>query len=319
MRTVEQMITRVRRETRNATTGTYTAGASISDAEFVDALNDAQELCEEMISEVFSTLLEDIKIYTVDVSAETNPEILLLPDDCLLDSQVKSVEYSYNQDDDYYVVLRPANIRERYSGTIGGVQFEKYAKVGNQIILLDGIPTQDYSVRLVYNRERLKLDVYKAEMLTGSRSGTDFTITFSTSSNYHADVAANWDVGDTVNILDSKDNSMVVKNGVFSTLDTGAGTATVDLTDATYVAATVDAATDADLRLIEGGRTNFSELPSACQKYLMAYANMVIFERDLKTKAAAMAEKKFERIERRLRMSYMSEAMDLPPIPETDY
>ena len=42
MKPVEQMIKRVRRETRNATTGLTTAGASIYDAEFIDRLQDAQ-------------------------------------------------------------------------------------------------------------------------------------------------------------------------------------------------------------------------------------------------------------------------------------
>ena len=65
MRTLEELIKRARRETRNVHVGTLNAGKSIQDIEFVDAFRDAQELCQEFITNLYSNLFEDTVIIPV--------------------------------------------------------------------------------------------------------------------------------------------------------------------------------------------------------------------------------------------------------------
>jgi hypothetical protein len=291
MKTVEDLITRVRRETRNLTTSGVDAGDSIADAEFVDNLNDAQELCQETIAGVFSTYFETDKIYTIDTTA-TDYEVLTLPTDILLGTRVSSVEFSYSGDVQDYANLRPVNIRERYSNTGGA--FERhpdgYIRRSNQLIITP-VPSQNSSkVRLVYERKVLRLDIAKIPAFsTFSRSSTTLTLAW-TAANANSDVD-DWDVGDTINVLDSRTNTMVVQDGAITAIDSSAGTATVDLTDATYTAATVDALAAANAEGLEGGRTNLSELPDSCEKYLTAYAKLLILERDASLKIAQAAEK----------------------------
>ena len=192
MKTVEQMIQRSRRYTRTDTTGSTTAGKSIDDQEFVEHLNDGQELCVEMISGVFSTLFERTKIYTIDTS-QTDYEELDIPTYLLLNTRIASVEYSHSGQEDDYVNIYPVDIRERYSGRSFSRSTMAYIFSGDKIIASER-PKNGSKFRVVYEYKIPRLDVAKATVLTGSRSGTDFTGTYNTSTA-HADVVANWVVG----------------------------------------------------------------------------------------------------------------------------
>jgi len=321
VKTVEEMIIRVRRETRNATTGSTTAGASIDDAEFVDHLNDGQELCVEMISGVFSSLFESTKIYTIDISV-ADYEVLTFPPHLMLNTRICSVEYSYSGSDNDFVNIYPADIRERYSGSSYLRSLLGYIVSGNNIILTE-VPNQNGSkVRVVYETQPPRLDVIKIPTVsTFTRTTTTIAVAYSLSDD-HADVVSYWTVGDGINVLDNRDNSVVVRDGVISAIDTSAGTLTIDLDDATspatYTAAVVDAIPIANVKLIEGGRTNFCELPDYCEKYINAYAVMEIFGRD-GSKLATRAEEKFTRIESSLMKNYIQATKDWPAVPTTDY
>ena len=156
MITVADMIVRVRRETRNATTGSTTAGASIDDAEFVDRLNDGQELCVELISGVFANLFERTQIYTIDTSV-ANYEVLDLPDRLLLGTRIVSAEYSYDGTAKNYANIYPLDIRERYTGSSYQRSLLGYILSGNNIILSE-IPSQNGAkVRVVFEQRPLRL------------------------------------------------------------------------------------------------------------------------------------------------------------------
>lgn len=250
MKTVEELIVRVRRETRNANTGLTTAGASISDAEFVDKLNDGQELAVELISGLFSTFFERTKVYTMNTTQD-DFEILTLPTSILLFTRVSLVEYSYSGRADNYVNIKPVDVRERYTGTNYLRSIPGYIVSGNQIILSEKANNNGAKVRVTYELAPPRLDVAKAVVATGSRSGTDFSGTYTVGSA-HADVT-DWVVNMPVSVIDISTNTVLIRDGRFSSLNTGTGAFTIDLTNATYDATTVDAATATNLRLIEGG------------------------------------------------------------------
>jgi len=315
MKTVEELITRVRRDTRNATTGLTTAGASLRDAEFVDQLNDAQENCVELISGVFSTLFEATKVYTIDTTAP-DYEVLPLPEDILLGTRVCSVEYSRSGAGEDYFNLYPVDIRERYTGNVFIRSLPGYILTGNTIILSEKPNQNGAKVRLVYERVLPRLDVVKAVVATGTRTGTDFTGTY-TVGTAHPDVSS-WAINAPVSIIDISTKTMLVRDARFSAINTGSGAFTIDLTNATYSTTAVDAATATNLRLIEGGRTNVSELPKECEKFLVAYANMEIFGRD-GSALAKSAALRFERIEESLLKNYLQAAKDWPTISEARY
>ena len=152
MKTVADLITRIRRETRNLTTGNLSAGSSIDDAEFIDMLNDAQELCVELISGVFSRFFESTTI----LSVTANDEEIDLPTDVLLGTRIASVEFTYDSEANYYN-LKHVDIRERQSSTVAQRRILSYARSGNKIILMQK-PTQAGSLRLVYEKTPIRLD-----------------------------------------------------------------------------------------------------------------------------------------------------------------
>lgn len=322
MKTVERLIKRVRRETRNATTGSYTAGGSIVDAEFIDQLNDGQEMCVELISGVFSNLFERVKIYTLDTTQD-NYEQLTLPDYTLLGTRICLVEYSHTGREADYVNIPPLDIRERYSGTSFARAALGYILTGNTIILSERPNRNGATVRVTYEIAPPRLDVIKATLLTGSRSGTDFSGTFTTPTTVDTDGdsttdASEWDVGDKVTVMSAPQNTVLIRDGELSAYDYGAGTFTIDLTNATYVEATVDAATATDLRLIEGGRTNLPELPDYCEKFIVNWAILAIKGRD-SSRLAASFKQKFEMMESSLTKNFLQATRDWPAVPEGEH
>jgi hypothetical protein len=264
---------------------------------------------------VFSTLFEKTKIYTIDTTA-ADYEVLPLPNDILLGTRICSVEYSYSGRSENFTNIYPLDIRERYTGSTYMNSSVGYIPTGDSIILSELVNQNGAKVRLVYERALLRLDVAKALVATGTRTGTDFAGTY-TVGTAHADVA-DWVVNTPVNAIDISDNSILIKDGVFSAINTGTGAFTIDLTDATYVASTVDAATVTNLRLIEGGRTNVSELPDYCEKFLVAYSNVEIFGRDGSALARA-AMQKFQKIEQSLLKNYIQASKDWPTVSEARY
>lgn len=313
MKTVPELIARVRRETRNATTGATTAGASIADVEFVEALQEAQETCQEMISGVFSKLFQVVT--TINVTA--NNEEYDLPSGILLGGRVESVEFTYGSDVSNYYNLKPVDIRERLSSTVSGRTVCSYARSGNKIILMQ-VPSSNGLLRVVYEEEAMRLDVSKVSVATKSTvSGNASNITW-TAGTEHADVS-DWVVDQLVNVMDVSNNSFLAKNAKITAINVGAGTITLNFANASdYVEATYNAATDTNVRLLEAGRTFLSSLPNACEKYLVASAKLDILERDA-SKLANGARKKFAMVADSLLKSYLSEDKDFPTIPDTEY
>ena len=314
MKPIDELIVRVRRETRNATTGSTTAGASIDDAEFADRLNDAQEMAVELISGLFSTYFEKTTTYTIDTSV-ADYEVLALPSDLLLTSRIASVEYAYSGDLADFINIYPADIRERFTGSSFVRSDMKYILTGESIILTEK-PKNNSKIRLVYERRIPRLDIHKAVVASGSRSGTDFTGVYTTSTA-RTEVSS-WAIDTPVSIIDSSSDTLLVADAVFSAINTGTGAFTIDLTNATYTDAAVDAATATNLRLIEGGRTTLCELPDYCEKYLIAYAVMDIFGRD-GSRLAEQAERRFMKIQESLTKSFLTFSKDWPTIGEEDY
>lgn len=315
MKTVEELITRVRRETRNSTSSSASlvAGNSIDDAEIVDMLQDAQELCQELISGVFSRLFEKTITYTV-TNGTTE---YTLPTDVLLSTRVASVEFSYNGDEAHYYNLLPVDIRERESDSQATRRVYSYTRSANKIILMQK-PTQTGSLRVVHEEALPRLDVAKITGASGAVVTDVFTGSWPASPAAHADVDS-WSVGQAITLLNSADNSILVENGLITAIDTGARTISLNLAGLTYTEADIDTAgTNATISLIEGGRSNVSQLPNACEKFLSSYSVMSLFERD-GSKLATAAARRYARVAESLLKAYIQEDRDFPAIPQTDY
>jgi hypothetical protein len=316
VKTVEQLIQRVRRDTKNATTGLTSAGTSIQDTQFVDRLQDAQELCVELISGVFSSLFEETIIYTIDTTA-TNYEVITLPVNMLLGTRIVLFEYSHSGREEDYQNVPPVNIRERYSGGNFQRGVLGYIHSNNTVILSEKTNQNGAKIRLTYEKRLLRLDIAKAVIASGSRSGTDYSGVYTTGTA-NADFVSELSVGDLITVLDRSSNSILIDTARLTAINTGTGAFTLDLTDATYTVATVDAATATNLRLIEGGRTNVSQLPHECEKFLTAYAIMDILDFD-GSKLAAAAAGKFGNVQESILKSYLHASKDWLPVPDTGF
>lgn len=309
MRTVEQLVKTIRQDSGNYTTGTTTAGSSIPDAVFANRINEAQELCVELISGVFATLFEEVTTYTIDTSV-ANYEILTIPSSTILGTRICLVEYSYSGQAKDYQNLIPLDMRERYSGTSYTRNVMGYIQSGNTIILSQIPSNNGAKVRVTHEKRLNRLDIAKAIVASGSRSGTDFTGAY-TVATASSDVADFWDVGDLVTVIDRSNNTLLIENGELSALNTSTGAFAIDLTSATYTESVVDAATPTNLRLIEGGSTNLSTLPNECEKFLVAYSVKEILGKD-GSKLVAAANARYSEIKDSLVKNYIQASRDWP-------
>lgn len=319
MKKVEELITRIRRETRNATTGTTTAGASIPDAFFVDKLQDAQELCVELISGVFSTLFEEVYIHTINTSV-ANYEVITLPSSMIMGTRIVLVEYSYSGAAKDYVNVPPVDIRERYSGSSYLRSIFGYIHTGNQIILSE-IPNRNGSkLRITYEKRLRRLDTPKTAGLTFAEvsSPTTYNI-FYPVATADATFVSSLYVGGLISIVDTRDDSLMLENATILSLNTGTGSILMDITNATYVStAAMTATPDANQKLIYAGSISKSELPSECEKFLTAWAIMDTLQFD-GSKLAQAAEKRFAAIQESILKSYLTASKDWPAVPELNY
>lgn len=313
MKTVEELIRRVRRETRNATTGLTTAGASISDAEFVDKLNDGQELAVEIISGAYSTFFERITTYTIDTS-QANYEILTLPELLLLGTRIVLVEYSYSGRDRDYVNVPPVNIRERYTGTNYLRTMMGYIQSGSTIILSEIPNNNGAKVRLTYEIAPLRLDVMKITVVAGVANSPNYAI--SDIGEPHEDVTTYWKPGDLVTLHNLQTDEILLEGGSIDSMDLDAGTLDLEF-DSSFPDSLINGLSPSNIGVIEAERTNVPQLPDVAEKFIVAYAVKEIFGRD-GSKLAASAEKKFNQISESLSRAYFLASKDWPAVPEGD-
>lgn len=302
MLNVDRLVARVRRETRNEDNSNTVASDSISDNEFIDALNDAQERLQSIISSVYSTLFEREVSFDVGVG-DTEFEI---DDNVYLGNRIVSVEYTPTGNIRDYRPLEARDISERERQN-GIPSF--YFITAKKIILCPTPITANGILKVTYEKTLSRLDKKRATITT---VGTPYTasgvdLINLTLSNIDDEVS-NLIKGDYITSLTTSSTVGINKVMVWAALS--GSTLTVkegDIVEGTNMS-------DGDTFLIGKDAVFTPDLPDCCERYLIAYAVWQIFSRD-DLKRAEGAKARLAIIEEDLLRSFSEQSKDAKYIP----
>ncbi len=271
MRRVEQLITQVRRATENSRIGT---ADGISDEEFIQYLNDAQELCASAIIQVHRTAFSKQKIFTAP-----GTEAYTLPFDIWARQRVLSVEYSQDGSVDHYYTLDQARIVERYSRVGRPTQYILF----NNTLLLNAYPSSG-SFRITYDPKLPSLDKRRATVDAITLSSTQLTaLSLAITTPF---VAADYDLFDQLSIVGAN-GTVKMSQIAYTAVSAVNGNVTL-LANVTFGAGETGAT--GDYVCLGPNATTTSQLPDECEKFLLAYCSRRILDRDSSTDRATMSE-----------------------------
>lgn len=301
MLNVSRLIDRVRRETRNEDNTNTVASDSLSDEEFIDALNDAQHRLQSVISNVYSVLFEKQAEFPVTIGLDE----YTINDNVYLGNRIVCVEYTPVGNVADYRELENRDIKEREERS--GIP-NKYIRTSKKIII-NPIPNiQTGKLRVTYEKHLSTLDKVRATVSSvGTPSGGQITITLAASPDAKM---AELIKGDYITILDTfgavaiTNVRVVIISGVSLVIEEGDVVKGVNI--------------DAGYQILIGKDATYTpDLPDICEPYLVAYACWQIFNRDDLVKAQR-AKERLALIEEGLAESFSMESKDVRYIPIFD-
>ncbi len=275
MRNISILITQARRATENLE---YSDSVGITDNEFIQYSNDAQDELEAQISKVNA----DVNISKAVIDCVAGQEDYLLPNDTLLHTKLSNVLWSANGAESQYRNLtqgRPSEIISTYTGTPSF-----FVRLG-QIVKLIPAPSSSASKIKVYYQQKLpRIDVQSGKI--GAVTTVGQTITALTlDSGFSAYSKDNLLEEGFVTVCDSAGVIKMENVPIVSIDDT-----TLDVTLGTFTFDTDESIAVGDF-LIRGPRSsNVCTLPDICERYILAYMQWRILKRDSSNDATEQKE-----------------------------
>ncbi len=261
MRRVEQLITQVRRATENVRVGT-TDG--LSDEEFIQYLNDAQELCESNIRRVYAKAFVKEKTWSA-----TGAEQVTLPSDIWARQAVISLEWSPTGLAKDYYHLKKRTVRERFTMTGSPSQYVLY----NNSILIDCYPATG-TFRLIYQMKLPRLDKRRGTVASRTLTATACTALTITPSGLF--VQGDYDLYPTISVVDNF--GVVLMSGIAYSAVSAAGVLTLEGSSFTF--ASGETAPVGSYVVLGTNSSPTSSLSDECEKFLLAYCQRRILDRD---------------------------------------
>jgi len=312
MRRAEQLIKQIRRGTENERAPGVTGSADgISDEDFLQALNSAQERIESMIIKTHEKVFAKTAVY----DSVRSVDFLALPEDIFTVHHVILVEYTTTgQAKDYYALNRAKPIERRsYEGTPAA-----YIPFSDKIIL-SPIPDTSIgnSVRVTYNEKKPRIDKRRAFIDTAILDSATKTITslsLSTSSDITF-VEDDFLEQDYLCVVDRDGNILMEKIPFTSVSSSGVVTVAPGFTYQTG-----ETLPGGSYAVLGKRSTTTSKLPDTCEKYLIAYAEWKIFKRDSSSDAGeAMMELQMMEADIVESFAQVSGDFDHIPVVNLDY
>lgn len=272
MRRVEQLITQVRRATENTRIGTQDG---ISDEEFIQYLNDAQELCASAIIQVHRTAFSKEKTISV-----TGAESYTLPTDIWAKQRVISVEYSPDSNAEHYYFLSQARTVER--STRRGLP-SQYILFNNKL-LMNAYPATG-QFRITYDPLIPRLDKRRAVIDAITMTSTQLTaLSLAITTPF---VAADYDLFDNLSIVGA-DGTVKMSGVPFTAVSAVNGNVTI--LGSAFTFASGETGATSDYVCLGINATTTSILPDQCEKFLLAYCQRRIFDRDSSSDRDTMSQ-----------------------------
>lgn len=264
MRQLDLLITQARRATENTE---FSDTVGISDNEFIQYANDAQDELESIISKVNADAFLTSKVVTLSQGLDTYN----IPSDALLGTKVALVMYSPNGVESSYRPLNQGRVSEMVGTFQGTPSF--FVRLGTTIRLIPAPYASNSAIKIYYAQKLPRLDIRSGKVSAVSLSGT--TITSMT-----LDTAATID---RAKLLEEGFCTVVSETGTVKMksvpiTDVNETTGTVTFGSFTYESGETAAVGD---YLIRGPRsTSHSSLPDICERYLLSYMQWRILKRD---------------------------------------
>lgn len=265
MRRLDLLIDQARRNTENVE---FNATSGISDEEFLQYVNDAQDRLQSLIGTRFPDLFQTEK----EIASIQNRDYYSVPDDCFLGSRIDLVEYSKTgQADDYYF-LNKGLLKEKLPGVYGSPEF--YIRRSSRFLTYPIPDTSSGLFRVTYQKSLPRLDIRRATVSAATlATDTITTLTLDTTVNL-----------DNTTILAQELATVVNKYGVvkmrripITAINTGTGEVTIEAGFTFQQDEYIDAG---DYILSGPESTTHSQLPDTCERYLIEYMCWRVLTRD---------------------------------------
>lgn len=266
MRNLALLITQARRATENLE---YSDSVGITDNEFIQYANDAQDELEAQISKVNA----DVNIGTSIIQCTSGVADYSMPTDALLRSKIAHILWSTNGDEKQYRPLTQGRMAEIVATYEGSPSY--YVRVGNTIKLIPAPQSSSSTIKLYYAQKLPRLDVQAGLIDTVTTAGDQITSLVLDSGFANYDKTTLLEEG-YVTVCDALGN---VKMKSIPILDIDDNTLAVTVSPSfTFDADESIAAGD---YLIRGMRsTSHCALPDICERYIIGYMTWRILKRD---------------------------------------
>jgi len=265
MRRIDLLITQARRSSNNES---FNATAGISDEEFIQYVNDAQDRLQSLIGVRFPDLFQTEKT----ISSVLNQESYTVPDDAFLGSRIDLVEFSRTSQSEDYYFLKKSLLKERIPGLTGSPEF--YIRRSNAFLVYPAPDTSGGSFRVTYQKTLPRLD---------KRRGTVSAVTLTTNEISSLTLDTTVEIDDE-ELLNEEQVTIVDKYGVvkmrripITAINTTTGAVTVESGFEFESGETIEAG---DYMLRGPESTTHSQLPNTCERYLIEYMNWRVSNRD---------------------------------------
>jgi len=272
MRRVDQLITAARTISRNAlnSDGTF----AISNDEILQYLNDAQDRLQNLLSATKNVAKIFVTQQIIPVVA--NQESYTLDDRLLMNKQIEGIEFSATGSVTDYVRLEKLNFFNRDTNPSNYPW--GYIKRGGQILLQPTPSVSTGSIRITYERDLDDLDIPRG--VVDSVTGTTTALT-----HFHVDATGDAFEASTPGWLTQQFCCVVSPYGVRRCYNIpftyNPVSNRINPVGGTFTYTSLDSEIQVgDVAVFNKYTTTFSQLPDACERYLIHSAAAELFHRD---------------------------------------
>lgn len=312
MRRTDALIYEARRLSRNLPNADGTK--SLSDDHILQYLNEAQDRMQNLIS----ARKNIAKIFATQaiISVVAGQEAYTIPDRLLLNKQVEFVEFSATGNIGDYVRLRKLSFFNR--DTNSSNYPHGYLKRGGQLLLQPTPSSTSGTIRVTYERDLDDLDIPRALVSSvGSGDSTQFaSLTLSSLADSYESTIPGFSNIQYVSVV-SPLGARKCYNILLGSYDTGTNVLTPSPSPFLYDTTYDSEIAASDVVVFNKYTTTFSQLPDACEPYLINYAAQELFFIDSSNDYKKQVDKVSE-MEEDILKALAAQTSEVQFIPEYD-
>lgn len=275
MRRTDALVTAARTLSRNSANADSTL--AVTTDEILQYLNDAQDRIQNLISAKKNIA----KIFATQsiISIVASQESYAIPDRLLLNKQIEMVEYSYDGALANYTVLQKVDIFNRDTNTSNYPW--GYFKRGGSIFLQPTPSTSTGTIRVTYERDLDDLDIPRGVISSiTSGTATQFAaLVLDSTADAYETTTPGWN-NIQYSCIVSATGARKCYNILTGSYTAGTNTLVPSPNPFIYNTTLDSQIAVGDVAVFGKYTTTYSQLPDSCERYLIHYAAMELFNRD---------------------------------------